>query len=357
MWISITTAWWACRREVAVSERLRRVYRYTDSDGRRFMSGDLGTAGLSGGGYPYEWKGIVREWRVPLATMERLDAEGRIFYTRNGFPRMKRYLDEAKGMPIQDVWSDVEALRSWHQEKLGYPTQKPVALLERIILASSNPGDVVLDPFCGCGTTIDAAQRLQRRWAGIDITFLAVDLIDTRLQDVYGADVAKTYEVRGIPKDVEGARALFNRSPFEFERWAVAQVDGTPNEKQIGDKGSDGVIVFPADGRSAVGRVLVSVKGGKTIGPAMVRDLVGTMEQQRAEMGIFISLTPPTPGMREVARRSGEYVWGADGRRFPRVQLLTVDELLAGRRPQMPTPIRPYMQGLRLVNDRQATLF
>ena len=145
-------------------------YRYTDDDGRRFMSGDLGAAGLQGGGYEYEWKGVTRIWRVPTGTMERLDAEGRIYYTRNGIPRMKRYLDEARGNPVQNVWTDVQSLRSWHDERLGYPTQKPEALLERIINTSSNEGDVVLDPFCGCGTAVAAAERLNRRWIGIDVT-------------------------------------------------------------------------------------------------------------------------------------------------------------------------------------------
>ncbi len=137
-----------------------RYYRYTDADGRRFMSGDLSAAGLQGGGYEYDWKGIVRVWRVPMGTMQRLDAENRIFYTRNGIPRIKRYLDESNGIPVQDVWTDIESLRSWHKERLGYPTQKPEALLERIIQASSNEGDVVLDPFCGCGTAVAAAHKL-----------------------------------------------------------------------------------------------------------------------------------------------------------------------------------------------------
>ena len=152
---------------------VEQYYRYVDADGRRFMSDNLSAAGLTGGGYEYEWKGVKRVWRCPVTTMERLDGEGRIFYTKNGIPRRKRFLDEAKGMPMQDLWNDVEALRSWHQERMGYPTQKPVALLERIILASSNPGDVVLDPFCGCGTTVDAAQKHGRKWVGIDITHLA----------------------------------------------------------------------------------------------------------------------------------------------------------------------------------------
>ena len=128
-------------------EYVEKYYRYKDPDGRRFMSGDLSAAGLQGGGYEYEWKGVTRVWRVPIGTMERLHLEGRVFYTKNGIARIKRYLDESKGLKAQDIWTDIEALRSWHEERLGYPTQKPEALLERIISASSNEGDLVLDPF------------------------------------------------------------------------------------------------------------------------------------------------------------------------------------------------------------------
>ncbi len=158
-------------------------YRYKDADGRRWMSGDISASGLSGGGYEYEWKGISRTWRVPQTTMERLDTEGRIFYTRNGIPRIKRYLDESDGLRAQDVWTDIGALRSWHKERLGYATQKPVALLERIISASSNTGDVVLDPFAGCATTLVAAERLGRQWVGMDIWAGAIDIVRQRMAD------------------------------------------------------------------------------------------------------------------------------------------------------------------------------
>lgn len=322
---------------------VEQYYRYTDANGRRFMSGDLGSAGLSGGGYEYEWKGIVREWRVPLATMQRLDAEDRIFYTRNGFPRMKRFLDESKGMPVQDVWTDVEALRSWHQEKLGYPTQKPLGALERIILASSNPGDVVLDPFCGCGTTIDAAQKLDRRWTGIDITYLAIDLISKRLRHTYGDSIVGTYKVHGIPHDLDGAQALFDANPFDFERWAVSLVDGQPNQKQVGDKGIDGLIRFPLSA-TETGRIIVSVKGGKHVNPAMVQELAGALQQHKAAMGVFICMTSPTRGMVEAANHSGSYEHPLTGTAYPKVQIVTVAELLEGKRPKMPTPILPYVK-------------
>ena len=166
---------------------VERYYRHEDPDGRRWMSGDLSAAGLQGGGYNYEWRGVTRVWRVPQETMERLHAQGKVFYTQNGIARRKRYLDESLGIPTQDIWADVQAIRSWHKEKIGYPTQKPLALLERIIEASSNPGDIVLDPFCGCATACVAADKLGRRWVGIDISPKAVELVNMRLQQAMGS--------------------------------------------------------------------------------------------------------------------------------------------------------------------------
>lgn len=148
-----------------------KYYRYQDDDGRKWMSDNLSAAGLAGGGYQYEWNGVTKLWRCPKTTMEKLDAEGKIYYTKNRVARIKRYLDESKGLPVQDAWNDIEPLRSWHKELLGYPTQKPESLLERIIQASSNEGDIILDAYCGCGTTVAVSQKLNRQWIGIDITY------------------------------------------------------------------------------------------------------------------------------------------------------------------------------------------
>ncbi|MPZ89948.1 MAG: restriction endonuclease subunit M, partial [Nitriliruptorales bacterium] len=213
--------------------------------------------------------------------------------------------------------------------RLGYPTQKPEALLERIIEAASNEGDVVLDPFCGCGTAVAVAQRMRRRWIGVDITFFAVDLIDKRLRDTYGEGVRSTYEVRGIPRDLDGARALFASNPFDFERWAVSLVGGQPHERheQAGDRGVDGWVRFPANA-AETGRVVVSVKGGRQLNPAMVRDLRGTTESQRAQMGLLVTLESPTRGMRDEARRSGTYIHPLTGRAYPLLQVVTIAELL-----------------------------
>ena len=263
-----------------------------------------------------------------------------------GRPEHRRYLDDMPGVALQDVWSDIDPINAKARERLGYPTQKPMALLERIILASSNEGDVVLDPFCGCGTTVDAAQKLHRRWIGIDITYLSVDLMQKRLIDTYKQvpGFRDSFDVHGIPRDVAGAQAMFDANPFEFERWAVSLVDGQSNEKQVGDKGVDGVVRFPVDKNMNLGRVIVSVKGGKQLNPAMVRDLIGTVEAQRAEMGVLITMHPPTPGMTKAAKGSGTFTDPITNRTYPKVQIITVPEMFKGKRPEMPTPIRPYLK-------------
>lgn len=319
---------------------VEQYYRYSDDDGRRFMSGDISAAGLTGGGYDYVWKGVRRIWRVPEKTMERLDEEGRIFYTRNGIPRIKRYLDESRGLAAPDVWTDIEALRSWHKEKLRYPTQKPKALLERLIEAFTDEDDLVLDPFCGCGTTVDAAHGMNRRWIGIDITYIAIDLIRVRLEDAFMGEA--DFAIDGIPRDLDGARALFTKSPFDFERWAVSLVNGQPNEKQVGDEGADGVIRFPID-KKQVGKVLISVKGGAKVGPAMVREIVGTVNTRGAQMGVLITTDTVTPGMEKAANHAGNYEWLVNGQHFPRIQVVTVEDLLGGKRLDMPPALNPYL--------------
>jgi DNA methylase/Restriction endonuclease len=293
-------------------------------------------------------QGLIPGTGTTQERLDALDAAGLIYWTRNRVPRLKFYVEDAPGMPLPDVWSDIAPINSQAIERLGYQTQKPEALLERIIQASSNKGDVVLDPFCGCGTTIAVAQRLDRRWIGIDITYLAVDLIRSRLRGLYGDEIEATFHVDGIPADEDSARALFAASPFDFERWAVSLVDGTPNQKQVGDRGIDGVARFPLDAKGGVGRALVSVKGGKMLNPGMVRDLIGTVQAQRAEMGLLITLEQPTRGMEDAARHSGTFIWPVNRQPYPLVQLLTVGDLLAGKRPNMPTPFLPYIQAKRL---------
>jgi site-specific DNA-methyltransferase (adenine-specific) len=312
---------------------VEQYYRYREQSGRRFMSGDLGAAGLQGGGYDYEYKGVRRVWRVPLPTMQRLDEEGRLFFTKNGIPRIKRYLDEAKGMPVQDVVGDIQALRSWHDERLGYPTQKPQELLERFICASSNEGDVVLDPFCGCGTAVHAAQKLGRQWIGIDVTHLAISLIEKRLRDAFpGIE----FEVHGTPKDLASAEDLAQRDKYQFQWWAVSMVDALPfgGKKKGADGGIDGIIYFKPDGKRTE-KALVSVKGGGNVSVNMIRDLHSAMAREKAPMGVFITAALPTKPMETEAAAVGRFEdeWG---RTYPRLQIITLAELFQGKKPDIP---------------------
>ena len=314
---------------------VERYYRYKDPDGRRWLSDNLSASGLQGGGYQYEWKGVTRVWRMPIETMRRLDSEGRIFYTRNGIPRRKRYLDESQGRKSQDNWTDIQALRSYHKERLGYPTQKPEALLERIISASSNEGDVVLDPFCGCGTAIAVAERLRRKWIGIDITHLAISLMKSRLQDAFAADLSP-YRVIGAPQDIAGARALAqdsaNDGRYQFEWWALGLVGARPaqDKKKGADKGIDGYINFFDDESGKPKRVIVQVKSG-SVRRNDIATLKGDMDRENAVIALFITLNPPTRPMEQEALSAGFYEPAHfPDRRYPRIQILTIADLLSG---------------------------
>ncbi|MGW1901735.1 DNA methyltransferase [Streptomyces hirsutus] len=345
-------------KEEELDEKTLAKYSQIDSDGRRYQLASLINPSPDHPNLTYEFLGVTRVWRWTKERMQAAYDAGLVIQTAPGrVPRLKRYLDEQRGKPLGDVWTEVSPLNSRAAERLGYPTQKPVELLRRIIEFSSSPGDIILDPFAGCGTTIDAAQSLGRRWIGIDITTLAIDLIDARLRHTYGESIIEDYDILGIPFDVDGAQKLFQQSPFEFERWCVMLVDGQPNEKQVGDKGIDGVIRIPVDRRGTSERVLVSVKGGAT-GPSHVRDLIETVESNKAAMGVFITLRNPTPAMREAANHSGIYTYPVNGQKYPKVQIISVAELLSGVRPHVPTSLLPYYQARRRpkVEAEQMTL-
>jgi hypothetical protein len=252
--------------------------------------------------------------------------------------RVHRYLDEAMatGAYVDNVWN-MDKLNNSSRERLGYPTQKPEALLERIIRASSNEGDLVLDPFCGCGTTIAAAQKLKRPWVGIDITHLAITLIKQRLRDTFGEQVA--YQVVGEPTSLPDADTLAAEDPFQFQWWALGLVGARPVEQTKGaDKGIDGRIIFQGDKAGTFESVILSVKAGKT-GPAHVRDLKGVLDREKAPIGVLIAMQEPTPDMKTEAVTAGFYESATWGRKYPKVQLLTVAELLEGKKVEMP-PIR-----------------
>ncbi|MGV0663723.1 DNA methyltransferase [Mycobacteroides chelonae] len=298
---------------------------------------------------------------LPMQTrLDAADEAGLIHWPKKagGQPRFKQFLHISPGTPVQDIIVDIDPINSQAAERLGYPTQKPISLMERIISASSNPGDVVLDPFCGCGTTVDAAQRLKRNWIGIDVTHLAIDVITKRLLHTYGDALFDSIELAGIPKDVGGAQALWDRSPLEFERWAVSMVNAEPNQKQVGDKGVDGVARFPLGGKGQIGKLIVSVKGGKTINPSMVRDLSGVLEARKAQMGVLITLAPATKGVTDAINHGGVFTHPANGQKYPRLQHITVAELLAKKRPQVPPTFLPYIAAQKHpVTLEQSTLF
>jgi site-specific DNA-methyltransferase (adenine-specific) len=315
-------------------EKTAQKYRHVDEDGRRYTLGDITNPNHDRPNLTYEFLGITRVWRWTRERMQKAYEDGLIVQSKPGaVPRVKRYLDERQGIPLGDVWTDIPPLNSQAAERLGYPTQKPVALLERIIEASSDPGDVVLDPFCGCGTTIDAAEKLGRRWIGIDVTHLAVSLIKHRLRDTYENSVE--YEVVGEPTSLDGARALAEQDRHQFEYWALGLVGARPQQTKKGaDRGIDGRIFFH-DEKKPTKQVIVQVKSGK-VGVRDVRDLVGTVDREDAQIGALLTLEPPTGPMKKEAHSAGFYLSPYTQQKYPRLQILTADELLDGYEIAMP---------------------
>jgi site-specific DNA-methyltransferase (adenine-specific) len=313
-------------------------YRFDDHDGRGLYQLDNMTSPNPRPNMTYTWKGFeppTKGWRYQTDTMARLDTEGRIWYPTKADgspdtskrPRLKRYLAEQEGSIISDVWTDINPIGAQAAERMGYPTQKPQALLERIIQASSNEGDVVLDPFCGCGTAVAAAQKLNRQWVGIDITYLSIDLIAGRLRKT-GLTEGKDFVIKGAPADVLGADQLAARAPFQFQYWALSRIPGAmPSDRKTGDHGVDGVLHFwdPAKASKA-GKGIISVKGTIAVNPGMVRDLAGTVDHQDADFGILVTLQEPTEGMRTEARKAGVYKYN-NQREIPRLQLVSAADL------------------------------
>ena len=321
------------------NEYIASKYRNRDEQGRPYTLDNM-TSPKPRPNMMYEWKGFSSPpngWRYSKETMQKLDTEGKIWYPSDNSkrPRLKRYLDEMSGVLMGNVWTDIFPINSQAQERLGYPTQKPEALLERILKASSNEGDVVLDPFCGCGTTVQVAQRLDRRWIGIDITHLAIGLIKKRLSDAFGEEIRRTYEVIGEPKDVAGAAALAEQDKYQFQWWALGLVGARPAEQKKGaDRGIDGRLYFHDNTKGDSKQILFSVKaGGVTV--SQIRDLRGTLEREKAEIGVFLCFEAPTRPMMKEAAEAGFYT-SPDGTKYPRMQVLTVQQLLNGQQVEYP---------------------
>jgi DNA modification methylase len=313
-------------------------YSHMEPDsGRRYRLDNLiGPGGAAKGNPSYEVMGVTRFWRYSKAKMDELIAAGRIIQTKPGaVPQYKRYLDEMPGIPLQDLWTDIDPINSQAQERLGYPTQKPEALLERIIGTSSNEGDVVLDPFCGCGTTIAAAQKLGRFWIGIDVTHLAITLMKHRLRDAFGNEVK--YKVIGEPVSLSGAEELAQQDPYQFQWWALGLVHARPTEQKKGaDKGIDGRIYFHDEGAGGkTKQVILSVKAGHT-GAAHVRDLRGVLDREKAEIGVLLTMQSPTAPMKTEAAGAGFYDSPGWKKSYPRIQIFTIADLLGGFQIDMP---------------------
>lgn len=322
-----------------LDEKTAKKYRDRDPDGRRYQLTSLLNPNHDRPNLEYEFLGVDRVWRWTRERMQREYEAGRVVQTKPGaVPRFKRYLDEQRGRPLGDVWMDIPALNSRAAERLGYLTQKPAALMERIIELTTAPGAVVLDPFCGCGTTIAAAEKLNRRWIGIDITYQATNLIKNRLMHAFGDTVP--YTVVGEPTTTEDARKLAEEDRDQFEAWALGLVGARNAGKKKGpDRGIDGRLLFHEKLGGKTRQVLISVKSGKA-SVADVRDLRGVIEREEAEIGLLISMREPTQPMRAEAAAAGFYRSGSEGvgswGEHPRIQLLTIAELLDGRRIDMP---------------------
>jgi adenine specific DNA methylase Mod len=343
---------------------LNDFYRHTDEKGR-FRLGDL-TAAKPGGDVSYdwpikrrllnerEWEGDLddehkhpkrgweysiarpysgRFWAYSRSNMKKMEKAGQIHYTATGMPNFKRYLDEQLGVPLQNDWQDIRpASRS---ETIGYPTQKPLALLRRIVQASSNPGEVLLDPFCGCGTSVHAASGLGRQWIGIDVSYYAVRLINRRIH----ANFPKIKpEITGIPADLASAEALAERDPYAFQQWVVDELGCQfwREGKKGADAGIDGEMWFYS-GPEKTGRLLVQVKGGRNVGVGMVREFDAALSDNNGDMGVFFCRGNPTQDMLTFAAGRGGYHVGST--RFPKLQIFSLAQWFAGQRPRMPAAI------------------
>ena len=326
-------------------ENYLKSFRYDDKDGR----GVYQTVAIVAGGlqrYPgrkeFEFQGIKAPWLYSKEKLEKWWEEGRIYQTKSGMCRLKDYLEDRPGQLVSDLWmdKDVSPLQGSSSEFIGYATQKPESLLERVIKTGSNEADLVLDPFCGCGTTVAVAEKLGRRWVGIDIAYLAIDIISKRLKQS-GTKENTDFEVDGEPKDAYSAEKLAQRDPFQFQVWCISRLNATPSQTKSGDKGVDGIMNFPDLSKtSKVGKGIIQVKGTASVNPSMVRDLKGTLKSQDADFGILVTLKKPTQGMINEATKEGYFNFM--GRQLPRIQLLTAEDLFRDPIPiKVPRPVLP----------------
>ena len=341
--------YWNDPRTEYDQEYLDKYYKFDDGDGRLYWRADLCAAGVRHGSSGQVWRGIDpgakgMHWKFGVETLDRLDKEGRIYWPKGGtMPQYKRYREELKGKPVTDIWDDIDRINPVGSERTGYPTQKPVDLLKRIIDASCPENGLVLDPFCGCGTAIVAAEAMHRRWIGIDVTSIAITLVRSRLDDAFEGKAK--YEVKGEPTHLEEARALATlskESRFQFQLWALGLVGARPRAadfKKGADQGIDGRKVFHEKENGPSKTIIISVKSGEHVSVRDVRELTSVVGREKAQIGALLTLAEPTRDMREEALNAGyyqpEYRLSAT-ERYHKIQILTIAELLEGKRIQAP---------------------
>lgn len=326
------------------SNYVEKFYRHDDNDGRgRYQLADMASPNPRPN-MMYEWMGFPyppKGWRYQKDTMQKLHDEGKVYYPTYSDgrfdttkrPRLKRYLEEQEGSIITNIWTDIQSLTPHAAERLGYPTQKPESLLERVIKSSSKEDGVVLDAYCGCGTTVAVAQRLNRQWIGIDITYQSISLILKRLEDSFGKGVLDNILLNGIPKDMKSAEALANKSDDrtrkEFEKWAVLTYSNNRaiiNQKKGADKGIDGIAYFRSE-KDDPEKIILQVKSGK-VSSRDVRDLQGTITRESATLGIFLTLQKPTKDMIKEAKEAGIYKSQYMSAPVDKIRIVTVQEII-----------------------------
>jgi site-specific DNA-methyltransferase (adenine-specific) len=351
---------WHQQYEPYSDEYIATHFVHSDPDGRLFRRVDLRSPSPRPNlTYDYKasngitYKPHANGWAVSREKMAELDANGRLFFPKKEDARLRRklYLEDSPGVAISDTWTDIKPIFATNDERLGYPTQKPLALLERIISASSDPGMIVLDPFCGCGTAIEAAQKLGRRWIGIDVTYLAIHVIETRLVEAFGESIKRDYMLFGQPEDADDARALAARDWLEFQKWAVMKVGGLPLDRAGPDGGIDGIIRYHRVGIEQPNRAVVSVKGGQNVGVDAIHKLKSVVDRERAELGVLICLDRPTSAMEREVAHSGDV--GPKSKRVSKLQIITVDMLFLPNAVDLPGMIDLPEAGKPLVSSRQ----
>jgi site-specific DNA-methyltransferase (adenine-specific) len=340
-------------------EYIKSKFSHVDKDGRQFRLDNLNPPG--GRGPMYEFHGLTRPWRFTEEKMHALERQGRI-YTKSRVPQIIRYLDELEakgGASVHEIWDDIAPVNSMAKERVGFQTQKPIQLLERIINASSPKDGWILDSFCGCGTAIIAAEKLHRHWLGIDITYLAVNLVKGRLRDTFPTAI---FQVEGEPRDLGAARALAQDSNnnanrrYQFQWWALSLIDAKPvgattirprEGKKGADAGVDGWLRFMDTSEGHYEKIVVQVKSGH-VGVKDVRELRDVVTMQNAALGIFLTLEEPTSEMLKEVKATDPFVSPLWKHEYPKIQILTIERLLKGERPKTPPTISQFQESPRL---------